>query len=302
MTFSTKQITGTGVAIVTPFREDGSIDFRSFARLIDNLIENHINYLVVLGTTGESATLSQDEKRAVIDFAVDHVSGRVPVVAGVGGNNTRQVVSDLQSHPYEGVSAILSVAPYYNKPSQEGIFRHYKDIASSSSLPIILYNVPGRTGVNMTAETTLRLAHEFPQIVAVKEASGDFTQVMKILRDKPKDFLVISGDDMLTLPLISIGASGVISVIANALPNEFAQMVQLALDKKIKKSRTIHFHLLDMMELLFKEGSPGGIKAALHAKGLIEECFRLPVVAISRDTYTDIKTELTRVQNLNLTV
>ena len=301
MAFMTsKMFTGTGVAIVTPFRDDGTIDFKAYANLIKHLIANNVDYLVVLGTTGESATLTKDEKNALIDFTVENVNGEVPVVVGMGGNNTHSVVSDIKNHHFDGISAILSVAPYYNKPSQEGLYMHYKDIATASPVPVILYNVPGRTGVNIQAETTLRLAHDFENIVAVKEASGDFAQVMKIIRDKPQNFSVISGDDLLTLPLLSIGATGVISVIANAFPAEFSGMVNAALDKNLQKARNYHYLLTEMMGLLFEEGNPAGVKAALKAKNICEQNLRSPLLPVSEKLFQKIKAETTSIEKADL--
>lgn len=282
-------LTGTGVAIITPFRDDGSIDFQSLKDLVKFHIDEGINYLVVLGTTGESVTLSTDEKSAVVSYVIDLVNNQVPIVIGIGGNNTQQVVNQIKSTDFTGISAILSVAPYYNKPSQEGIFEHYKTIATSSPVPVILYNVPGRTGVNISAETTLQLAHAYDNIIAVKEASGDLVQVMHILKDKPPHFKVISGDDALTLPLIALGGSGVISVIANAYPKEFSKAVNLALNNQLDNARDQHYRLLDMIDLLFSEGSPAGIKALLEILGKTKNNLRLPLMKVSDETYKQIK-------------
>ncbi len=273
---STKLV-GTGVALVTPFHSDGNIDFKSYKKLINNLIANKVDYLVPMGTTGESATLTKDEKQAIFDITLETVDGRVPVVAGIGGNNTREVCDYLNSFDKKGFTAILSVAPYYNKPNQEGLYQHYRMVAEHSPLPVILYNVPGRTGMNMTAETTLRLANDFKNIIAVKEASGNLDQIMAILKNKPKNFMVISGDDNLTLPLVSLGASGVISVVANAWPKDYAQMTRLALAGDYEKARKLHYKLTDIINLLFADGSPGGIKAVLKMKGICGETVRLPL-------------------------
>lgn len=282
-------LTGTGVAIITPFRDDGSIDFQSLENLVEFHLASGINYFVVLGTTGESVTLSADEKNAVVSYVMDVVNGRVPVIIGIGGNNTQEIVNQVKNTTFDGVKAILSVAPYYNKPSQEGLFEHYKTIATSSPVPVVLYNVPGRTGVNMTAETTLQLAHAYDNIIAVKEASGDLVQVMHILKEKPPQFQVVSGDDALTLPLITLGGSGVISVIANAYPKEFSNAVNLALNNQLEKAREQHYRLLDMIDLLFSEGSPAGIKALLEILGKAKNNLRLPLVKVSDETYTQLK-------------
>jgi 4-hydroxy-tetrahydrodipicolinate synthase len=232
-------LSGTGVALVTPFRTDGSIDFKSFKKLIQHLISNKVDYLVPMGTTGESVTLSKDEKKAVFDFVLEVNDGRLPVVAGIGGNNTREIGDTLKSFDKSGFTAILSVAPYYNKPNQEGLFQHYKMIAESAPLPVILYNVPSRTGSNMTADTTLRIAHEVKNVLGVKEASGNFEQFMQILKHKPKNFMMISGDDGITLPMIALGANGVISVVGNAFPKDFSNMVRYALAGEYEKARKL---------------------------------------------------------------
>ena len=286
------KLTGTGVAIVTPFRKDDSVDFKSLARLVNYQIENKVDYIVVLGTTGESVTLSNDEKHAVIDAVIECVDKRVPLVVGIGGNNTQEIINKIQSFDFEGITAILSVSPYYNKPNQRGILEHYKAIAAESSLPVIIYNVPGRTGSNITAETTLQLAHEVKNIVAVKEASGNMIQIMDIIKNKPKNFLVISGDDALTLPILSLGGNGAISVVANAFPKEYSEMVSLALDKKIQEARTVHYKLLDLINATFAEGNPAGIKAILAIKGLTGNFLRLPLVPVSNQLYNRL-TELT---------
>ena len=283
-----RRLKGLGVAIVTPFRKDQSIDFISLEKLLTYLLENNVDYLVVLGTTGESATLNSDEKKAILNFVIDFVDKKVPVVAGFGGNNTREVISSIKHYNFAGIDAILSVSPYYNKPGQKGLFNHYKDIATVSPVPVILYNVPGRTGVNINAETTLDLAHKFDNIVAVKEASGNFEQMMQILRDKPDDFMLISGEDTLTLPMISMGASGVISVTANAFPKEYSELVRLSLKGKFAEAMKIQTRLLEIMQTLFVEGNPAGIKAALKIKGLMENYFRLPLEPVSRQTYNKL--------------
>ena len=280
---------GTGVAIVTPFRKDDSIDFNSLANLIEHLISNKADYIVVLGTTGEYPTLTKDEKKAVTNFVIEAVDKRIPVVVGIGGYSTQDVVDKIKKVEFEGIDAILSVAPYYNKPNQKGLYAHYQAIVSSCPVPVIIYNVPGRTGCNITAETTLRLAHDFnKQFIGIKEASGNFAQIMKIIQEKPSNFLVISGDDAITLPLISIGASGVISVVANAFPKEFSNMVHKALEMKYNEARVIHYKLLEIIENLFIEGSPAGIKAALNILGLVQNQVRMPLTPVSRTTYNKL--------------
>jgi 4-hydroxy-tetrahydrodipicolinate synthase len=282
------KLRGTGVAIVTPFRRDYSIDFPALERLLKYLLENRVNYIVVLGTTGESATLNKDEKKALLNFVIDYVDKKVPVVAGFGGNNTREIVSSIKHYNFTGIDAVLSVAPYYNKPTQKGLLNHYKEISIASPVPVILYNVPGRTGVNIAAETTLELAHKCTNIIAVKEASGNFEQMMHILRDKPEDFMLISGEDTLTLPMISMGASGVISVTANAFPQEYGELVQLALKGKFPEAMKIQSNMLEIMQTLFIEGNPAGIKAALKIKGILENYFRPPLEPVSRQTYNKL--------------
>lgn len=272
------RLTGMGVALITPFKEDDSVDYIALGRLVDYQIKNGIDYLVVLGTTAETATLTEDEKKEVAFFVINRVNGRVPIVMGVGGNCTRSVVEELKTRDFTGVDAILSVTPYYNKPSQEGLYQHYSALAKATRLPLILYNVPGRTGVNMTAETTLRLAREFPSIVAVKEASGIISQVDEIIKNKPENFLVISGDDGITFPLLTLGADGVISVIGNAFPKEFSRMVRLALAGDFKNSLKIHRRFTELFSLLFVDGNPAGVKSMLHAMGFIENKLRLPLV------------------------
>lgn len=267
-----------GVALVTPFKKDESVDFDALARLVDYQIKNGTDYLVVLGTTAETPTLTEAEKEEITNFVVSRVAGRVPIVLGVGGNNTKAIVEKFKSNKFTGIDAILSVVPYYNKPSQEGIYQHYKAIAEVSKLPLILYNVPGRTGVNMTAETTLRLANEFHNIVAVKEASGNINQMNDVIKNKPKDFLVISGDDCITFPLITMGAVGVISVIGNAFPSEFSRMVRLALSGDYESARQIHHRFTELFDLLFVDGNPAGVKCMLSMMGYIDNKLRLPLV------------------------
>ena len=286
-----------GVALITPFNEDGTIDFPALARLIEYQIQNGIDYLVALGTTAETPTLTEDEKARVRAFIIVKVNGRVPIVLGLGGNNTNAIVENLKTQNFDGIDAILSVVPYYNKPSQEGIYQHYKAIASATKLPVILYNVPGRTGVNMTAETTLRLARDFDNIVAIKEASGNITQMDDIIKNKPSDFMVISGDDGITFPLITLGAVGVISVIGNAFPREFSRMVRLALNGDYASALTIHHRFTELFSLLFVDGNPAGVKCLLHAMGYIQNQLRLPLVPTRITTYEKIRDVL---QKLNI--
>ena len=284
------QFSGTGVAIVTPFHTDGSIDFNSLTKLVDFQLNNGINYLVVMGTTGEAATLNKDEKKAVIDHIIKINNKRVPLVIGIGGNNTNEVVEGIKTfHAYNEIEGILSVAPYYNKPSQEGLYQHYKMIAEASPVPVILYNVPGRSAVNISAETTLRLANDFENIVAVKEASGNMEQIMEIIKDKPNDFAVISGDDALTFPMICLGSEGVISVVANAFPKEFSDMVNAAMESKIAEAKALHFKLFEIIQNLFTEGNPAGIKAILHINKLIGNNFRLPMTGVSANHYSKLE-------------
>ena len=280
---------GMGVALVTPFKQDKSIDFDALARLLEYQIKSGVDYLVVLGTTAETATLTPDEKHRVRDFVVERVAGRVPLVIGIGANNTMALVEELRTTDLSPFSAVLSVVPYYNKPSQEGIYQHYREIAKASPIPVILYNVPGRTGVNMTAETTLRLAAEFDNIIGVKEASGNISQMDDIIKNKRDDFMVISGDDGLTFPLITLGAVGVISVIGNAFPREFSRMVRLALQGDFARALTIHHRFTELFSLLFVDGNPAGVKCLLHAMGFIENELRLPLVPTRITTYEKIR-------------
>lgn len=281
---------GMGVALVTPFKADKSIDLQALARLVEHQIKSGIDFLVVLGTTAETPTLSADEKHQVRDFVAQRVAKRVPLVLGMGGNNTMGLVEELRTTDLSDYDAILSVVPYYNKPSQEGIYQHYAAVAQASPVPVVLYNVPGRTGVNMTAETTLRLANDFPdKIVAVKEASGNFTQIDDIIKRKPADFMVISGDDGITFPLITLGAVGVISVIGNAFPREFSKMVRLALEGDFANALLIHHKFTELFSLLFVDGNPAGVKCLLHAMGWMENELRLPLVPTRITTYEKIR-------------
>ncbi|MEZ4886426.1 MAG: 4-hydroxy-tetrahydrodipicolinate synthase [Chitinophagales bacterium] len=276
------QLSGVGVALVTPFQQNGSIDFVAYQRLINYVIEGGVDYVVALGTTGESPTLSMQEKYEVLDRTVEFVAKRVPVIGGFGGNNTDAVLKSIKGYHFNGIDAILSVSPAYSKPTQEGIYQHYKAIAAITPSPVILYNVPGRTGSNMTSETTLRLARDFSNIIAMKEASGNLVQCMEIVKDNPReDFLVVSGDDIITLPMIGFGMDGVISVIANATPKNFSDMVHAALKGDFAMARRLHYQLLELTQLIFAENNPGGVKAALSVLGICDEYFRLPVVPVS---------------------
>lgn len=280
---------GMGIALITPFKADKSIDFKALASLIDYQIINGADYLVVLGTTAETPTLSADERREVREFVVSRVNGRVPLVLGMGGNSTTALVEEIRNTDLSAFSAILSVTPYYNKPSQEGIFQHYKHVAEASPRPVILYNVPGRTGVNMTAETTLRIASSCENVIAIKEASGNMSQMDEIIKRKPADFMVISGDDGITFPLITLGAVGVISVIGNAFPNEFSRMVRLALDGRYDQALMIHHRFTELFNLLFVDGNPAGVKCVLNAMGFIENELRLPLVPTRLTTNDKIR-------------
>ena len=288
---------GMGIALVTPFKADGSVDYEALVKLVEYQVQNGTDYLVVLGTTAETPTLTETEKAEIKRLVVTQVRRRVPVVLGVGGNCTRAVVDTLRQADLQDVDAILSVVPYYNKPSQEGIFRHYEAIAEATTRPVILYNVPGRTGTNMTAETTLRLARTFRNIVAVKEASGNIKQMNDIIKNKPADFQVISGDDGITYPLIALGAVGVISVIGNAFPREFSRMVRLALEGDYDNARVIHSRFMELFDLLFVDGNPAGVKSMLNMMGFIEDRLRLPLVPTRLTTYEKIREILNRLQD-----
>lgn len=291
-TIDTSIFKGLGVALITPFKADGSVDFPTLLKLVEYQVNAGTNYLVIFGTTAESPTLTDEERAEIKAAVVKQVDGRIPIVLGIGGNNTQQVVSSIKNTNLEGISAILSVVPYYNKPSQEGIYQHYRKIAESTDMPIILYNVPGRTGTNMNADTTLRLAHEFKNIIAVKEASGNFRQIDEIIKKKPTHFMVISGDDAITFPLITLGAMGVISVVGNAFPKEFGRMVLLALAGELEESRAIHYRFVEMMDLLFVDGNPAGVKRLMSEMGLIENALRLPLVPTTIKTTEKIRSAL----------
>lgn len=281
---------GTGVAVVTPFHNYGTIDFTSLGKILNHIIDGGVEFILALGTTSEAVTLSNDERVAVINYIIETVDNRIPIMLGVGGNNTQQVVNNLKSINFNGIDAILSVAPYYNKPQQKGLFYHFKTIAATSPVPVYLYNVPSRTSVNISAETTLRLASEIDNIEGIKEASGDMQQIMKILKDKPEDFVVLSGDDALTLPMLAMGADGVISVVANAFPAEFSEMVRLGMKGKLKSARKIHYDILDIINMLFADGNPAGIKAALDILGLLNNNLRLPLVKANKAVYNQLNT------------
>jgi 4-hydroxy-tetrahydrodipicolinate synthase len=280
---------GTGVALVTPFDNRGAVDFGALERVIDSVINGGVEYLITLGTTGETPTLSKEEKKDIIQFTYDKARNRVPVVVGIGGNNTNELISDLETFPLDEAVAILSASPYYNKPSQEGIFQHYKALAKESPKPVLIYNVPGRTGRNVTADTTMRLANEVDNIAGIKEASGDLAQCMQILRDKPEDFLVVSGDDALALPQIACGMDGVISVAANCFPKQFSELVRLCLKGDFSAAKKINDGLIEGYEILFIENNPAGVKAFLAEEGLIGNYLRLPLVPLSKEVYKRLK-------------
>ena len=288
---------GMGVVLITPFKTNGDVDYQALRRLVDYQLQNGTDYLVALGTTAETPTLTSDEQKEIIQLVVERVNGKIPIVVGVSSNNTRAVVERLKNDNFSGVDAILSAVPYYNKPSQEGIYQHYKHIAGSTSLPIVLYNVPSRTGVNMSAETTLRIANDCKNVVGVKEASGNMAQIGAIIKNKPSDFQVISGDDGITFPLITFGAVGVMSVIGNAFPKEFSRMVRLALSGDYANALPIHQSFTELFELLFVDGSPAGVKSLLTMMGYIENVLRLPLIPAQITTYEKIKAIL---QELNI--
>lgn len=289
MAFNRNRLKGTGVALVTPFQKDGSIDLKALKRLVEHLIKGKVEYLVALGTTGESVTLSKAEKASVVEHVVQTVKGRVPVVMGLGGNNTSEIISSFSSTNFSGIDAILSVSPYYNKPTQRGIYEHYKVIGELAPVPVILYNVPGRTGSNIAAETTLQLAKDVKNIIGIKDASNNLEQQhMKLIKGRPKDFLVISGDDALTLPIIACGGDGVISVVANAYPKDFSEMVRLASAGKLEQARKLHYKLTEITELLFADGSPSGIKAVLEMMDICAVNVRLPLVGINEQVHAKL--------------
>lgn len=269
---------GLGIALVTPFASDGSVDYDVLKNLLDYQLKNGADFFCILATTGETPTLTKDEKQKIKELVVEKVGDKVPILIGCGGNNTADVVNELQTADFSGIDGILSVCPYYNKPSQEGLYQHFKAVAGATNMPVVLYNVPGRTGVNLKAETTVRLARDCENIVAIKEASGSLEQVDEIIKNKPDGFDVISGDDALTFPMIACGAAGVISVIGNALPKEFSRMIRLEMKGEIESARKIHHKFTDLFNLLFVDGNPAGVKAMLHEMGMIENVLRLPLV------------------------
>lgn len=282
------KFTGTGVALITPFKSDFSIDENALRGLVENQIENGIDYLVVLGTTAESATLSKEEKQTVVKIIVEVTNKRIPLVLGIGGNNTALLVEELKSTDLSAFDAVLSVSPYYNKPTQEGIYQHYKALAAVSPKPLIIYNVPGRTASNILPATVQRLANDFSNIIGIKEAAGDIVQSMKLISMVPKDFLVISGDDMITLPMVLAGGHGVISVIAQGFPAEFSKMVRLGLEGKVKEAYKLHYKVAPSIDMIFAEGNPAGIKSLLNSKGMVESVLRLPLVPASEKLKNEI--------------
>jgi 4-hydroxy-tetrahydrodipicolinate synthase len=290
---------GTGVAMVTPFDAQGQVDYAGLENLINYLIDGGVNYLVSLGTTGESATLNKEEKKKIWAFTAEKVNKRVNLVAGIGGNNTLEVVEAVKEFDATGYDAILSASPHYNKPIQEGIYQHYKAIAEAAPLPVILYNVPGRTGSNMTAETTVRLAHDFKNIIGIKEASGNFDQFNQIMRDKHESFLFISGDDPVTLPMMAMGAVGVISVVGNALPQQFSDMIRTCMTGDFKAAHKAHYQLIEFTRLMFADGSPGGVKTALKQLGVCGDTLRLPLVQVSEGIASKIEAELKKITDKN---
>lgn len=291
-----KKFRGTGVAIVTPFKNDSSIDFAALGRVVNHVINGGVSYIVVMGTTGESATLTKDEKKAIISYVVEVTDNRVPLVTGIGGNSTQEVINCVRYANLTGVDGILSVAPYYNKPNQRGLFQHFKAIATCSPIPVIIYNVPGRTCSNISSDTCIELAHECENIVAVKEASGDIAQIMRIIKGKPDNFSVISGDDMMTIPIIASGGSGVISVLANAFPAVTSELVTNSLKSNYKSAREIQLRYLEMTELLFIDGNPSGVKAMLSIMNLCQNNLRLPLVPVTKAIYTRIQKAIDEVK------
>src|SRR5674476_511708 len=293
-----KKFRGTGVAIITPFKNDSSIDFSALGRIVNHVINGGVNYIVVMGTTGESATLTKDEKKAIISYVVEVTVNRVPLVTGIVGNSTQDVINCIRHANLTGVDGILSVAPYYNKPNQRGLFQHFKAIATCSPVPVIMYNVPGRTCSNISSETCIELANECENIVGIKEASGDIAQIMRIIKGKPDNFSVISGDDMLTIPVIASGGSGVISVLANAFPAATSDLVTNSLKSNFKSAREIHLRYLEMIELLFSGANPAGVKAMLHIMNLCQNNLRLPLVPVTKAIYTRIQKAIDEVSKI----
>lgn len=283
-----QSLIGTGVALITPFKKDFSIDIEALKRIVQFSIDGGIEYLVVLGTTAENATLSQEEKEVVIQTVIEANNGALPLVLGVGGNNTAKVVEELKTRDLSAFTAILSVSPYYNKPTQEGIYQHFKAVAEASPIPVILYNVPGRTSSNMLPATVVRLATEFANVVAIKEAAGDIVQAMQLIKDAPKDFLVISGDDMIALPMVLAGGAGVISVIGQGFPKEFSEMIRLGLNRKVDEAFKTQYLLAESIDMIFEQGNPAGIKEIFSILGLTENTVRLPLVTVNEDLSTRI--------------
>ncbi|WP_396150274.1 4-hydroxy-tetrahydrodipicolinate synthase [Flavobacterium sp.] len=292
-----QSLIGTGVALITPFKKDLSVDTEALTNIVHYQIDNGIDYLVVLGTTAETATLTSEEKELVIKTIIKANNKRLPLVLGVGGNNTHQVVEELKTRNLSDFTAILSVSPYYNKPTQEGIYQHFKAIAEASPIPIILYNVPGRTASNMLPSTVLRLANDFKNIVAIKEAAGDIVQAMKLIQHKPDGFLVISGDDMVTLPMVLAGGAGVISVIGEGFPKQFSAMVRLGLERKVDEAYQIHYQVADAIDMIFEQGNPAGIKEVFHVLGLCENTLRLPLVNVNEDLANRIRQTVKKIVN-----
>ena len=291
-----KKFRGTGVAIVTPFKNDSSIDFAALGRVVNHVLSGGVNYIVVLGTTGESVTLTKDEKKAIISYVIEVTDNRVPLVVGIGGNNTQEAINCVRHSNLTGIEGILTVAPYYNKPNQRGLFQHFKAIANSTSIPIILYNVPGRTCSNISSETCLELANQCENVVGIKEASGDMAQIMRIIKNKPDNFSVISGDDLMTIPIIASGGAGVISVLANAFPAATSELVANSLKSNFKSAREIQLRYLEMVELLFIDGNPAGVKAMLSIMNLCLNNLRLPLVPVNRTIYTRIQKAIEEVK------
>lgn len=288
---------GTGVALVTPFDINGNVDYVAFARLLSNVVDGGADYVLVMGTTGETPCLSAEERCKVIDFAKREIAGRVPIMVGMSGNNTSDLLDSIRNFDFTGIDGLLTASPFYNKPVQNGLFAHFAHVAEVSPVPVILYNIPGRTGVNISPETICRLARDFDNIIAVKEASGSVDQIMRVVENKPERFTVISGDDGLTLPLMAAGVKGVISVVANAFPRELSQMVKLALNGDFEQARKLHYKLLPTVRLMFAEGNPAGVKAYLSQMGVIQNVLRLPLVNVSDDLYARIAGDIERLKN-----
>ena len=287
---------GTGVALVTPFDINGNVDYVAFARLLSNVVDGGVDYVLVMGTTGETPCLSAEERRKVIDFAKREIAGRVPIMVGMSGNNTSDLLDSIRNFDFSGIDGLLSASPFYNKPVQNGLYAHFAHVAEVSPVPVILYNIPGRTGVNISPETICRLARDFDNIIAVKEASGSVDQIMRVVENKPERFTVISGDDGLTLPLMAAGVKGVISVVANAFPRELSQMVKLALNGDFEHARKLHYKLLPTVRLMFAEGNPAGVKAYLSQMGVIQNVLRLPLVNVSDDLFARIAGDILRLK------